>query len=355
MDNRLRALREEAGMTQVDLALRLGVSRSTVIRWESGETKPFEYHTGKLCELFQVSVDTLGFIAEKAEELEKRLSPEPPVSRVEHPSTYFVEDRSNREEVERLHIQDRMITTLVGTSLPAPDVKRVLDVGCGTGGWIREVAKVYPEVTSLVGVDISAAMLEFARSQAQKQQVDDRVEYRVMDALRMLEFPDRSFDLVCQRYGMSFLRTWDWSKLLQEYRRVTQRFIQVTESELLIESSSEAYSQWWGVTLKAFEAAGHIPSVDTSTGDWLEALFEQHGLRNVKRQRHQITYSGGTPTGSAFVQDVQYAMRTLERFVDKWMPAPEYRVLCERVREDLEGNFQVTIPVNSIRGERFSL
>src|SRR5579883_1183831 len=149
-----------------------------------------------------------------------------PESSSEHPSTYFVEDRENKEELKRLQAQDQLLTGSMGGVLPEqPDpgsFQRVLDVGCGTGGWLIEVARTYPTMTHLVGVDVSRTMVAYARERARAEGVDDRVEFRVMDALRMLEFPDQTFDLVNQRLGQGYLRTWEWSKLLQEYQRVCQ-------------------------------------------------------------------------------------------------------------------------------------
>jgi ubiquinone/menaquinone biosynthesis C-methylase UbiE len=157
----------------------------------------------------------------------------------EHPSTYFVQDRSNEEELTRLQIQDQIVTTGMGGVLPEqPDpliFQQVLDVGCGTGGWLMEAARTYPTMSLLVGVDVSSRMAEYARTQAEAQQVSDRVQFRSMDALRMLEFPSAFFDLVNQRFGASFLRTWDWPKLLLEFQRVTRPggVIRVTESHML--------------------------------------------------------------------------------------------------------------------------
>src|SRR6266849_9236521 len=93
--------------------------------------------------------------------------------RQEHPSTYFVQDRSNEEELTRLQIQDQMLTAGMGGVLPEqPDpliFQRVLDVGCGTGGWLIEAAKTYPALSLLVGVDVSSLMIEYARAQAAAQ------------------------------------------------------------------------------------------------------------------------------------------------------------------------------------------
>src|SRR5882762_8085940 len=112
--------------------------------------------------------------------------------RNEKPSTYFVQDRKNEKELTRLKLQDRMITAAMGGVLAEqadPTVfRRVLDVGCGIGGWVIEVAQTCPEM-SLVGIDISKRMIEYARAQAQAYQVNGRVEFHVMDAIQVLDFP----------------------------------------------------------------------------------------------------------------------------------------------------------------------
>lgn len=55
----LEALRVNAGMTQQDVADRLGVSRSTVIKWEGGNVEPKELVVYALAKLFNVEIDTI--------------------------------------------------------------------------------------------------------------------------------------------------------------------------------------------------------------------------------------------------------------------------------------------------------
>ncbi|KAF8531256.1 S-adenosyl-L-methionine-dependent methyltransferase [Gautieria morchelliformis] len=69
---------------------------------------------------------------------------------------------ADEEEFLRLEKQHRMFTVMMGPWVaPLPDVlasepgrvKSVLDLGCGTGAWITNVARAFPEC-SAVGVDL---------------------------------------------------------------------------------------------------------------------------------------------------------------------------------------------------------
>ena len=51
--------RKAVGHTQEQLAELLGVERSTVVRWEAGETQPQPWCRPRLAEALAVSVDAL--------------------------------------------------------------------------------------------------------------------------------------------------------------------------------------------------------------------------------------------------------------------------------------------------------
>ncbi|HEX3640910.1 MAG TPA: class I SAM-dependent methyltransferase, partial [Ktedonobacteraceae bacterium] len=188
----------------------------------------------------------------------------------DNPSTYAVQDRKNKKELTRLTVQDQMITASMGGVLPEqPDptiFHRVLDVGCGPGGWAIEAAQTYP-MMSLIGIDISERMIKYARAQAEAHQVSDRVKFRVMDALRLLDFPAGYFDLVNLRFGVSYLRTWDWPKLLSELLRVTRvdGVVRVTDTEVTFQSNSPALIRLLEMLQCASFRAGHL-FTDESTG-----------------------------------------------------------------------------------------
>ena len=270
-----------------------------------------------------------------------------PLMDQEHPSTYLVQNRSLLEEQERLRIQDALLTEGMGGVLAEQEepsrFPRVLDVGCGTGGWLIALAQAYPSIERLVGVDISASILNFARQQAEDAGVGERVRFHVMDALRMLEFPDRSFDLVNQRAGMSFLRRWEWPKLLQEYRRVLRvdGLVRVTEGEICPQTSSAALTELCDLLVDALYQAGHL---ETPTSDGitrrLATLVRRYGFQDVQSRVATLSYDA---TSQGFFDDVRLGFRTLAPFLHKWIKVPDsydetyQQALAEMQQEDFSG------------------
>ena len=57
--------RKEVGMTQDDLAEKLGVSRQSVSKWENGECMPDSEKLIKLAEVLEISLDELTGRAER--------------------------------------------------------------------------------------------------------------------------------------------------------------------------------------------------------------------------------------------------------------------------------------------------
>jgi ubiquinone/menaquinone biosynthesis C-methylase UbiE len=263
--------------------------------------------------------------------------------KIEQPSTYFVQDRQNEEELTRLTIQDRMVTAAMGGVLPEqPDptaLRRVLDVGCGSGQWVIEAAQTYPNM-SLTGVDISLRMVEYARAQAEAARVTDRVEFHVMDALLILEFPSGFFDLVNLRMGGSFMRTWDWSKLLLEFQRVTKSggVVRITEPEMIHRSSSPALKQFWEMFTCAMYKSGHFFEPE-STGltTHIARLLKQYGCKRVQTKVYPIRYGAGSAEKEAFSNDTIHLLRTLRPYIEKWGCAfKDYNAICQQTLDEMQ-------------------
>lgn len=261
----------------------------------------------------------------------------------EQPSTYFVQDRSNQEEMARLEIQDKMITAGMGGVLPELDnpasLRRVLDVGCGTGGWLMETARTYQEIEKLVGVDISGKMVAYASTRAEESNLGDRVQFQVMDALRTLELPDATFDLSNHRFGNSWLRTWDWKKIFLEYLRVTRPggIIRITESEV-VESNSPALTKLLTIFLEAFYHAGRYFTLSRDgITSHIKRLMTEHAIQDVQTRGYSIVYRAGTVEGQQFYKDMLHVFRVSLPFFQKFTNVPgDYQEIYQQALKEMQ-------------------
>lgn len=263
----------------------------------------------------------------------------------EKQSTYVVQDRNSEKELQRLVVQDRMITAGMGGVLPEfPDptiFHRVLDVGCGTGGWSIEAARQYPEM-SLVGIDISRRMVEYACTQAQEAQVADRVEFRVMDALQAIEFPDNSFDLVNLRLALSYVRKFEWRKIIEEMVQVVcpGGIVRIVETNYSIQSSSVALTRLQEMIVCAFYQSMHLfePEPDGLIRHLPDLLaMHGYGCEQIQTKVYTFNVHAGTPEGQAYYEDMRLAMQTVRPFLQKCgCLSPDYDAVYKQACEEMQ-------------------
>ena len=239
------------------------------------------------------------------------------------PNTYFVQDMNDEKEVERLIIQDEMITGVMGGVLPEqenPTFSRVLDIACGTGGWLMKLAQEYPIVEGQ-GVDVNAKMMEYARTKAEQCGLSSRVHFQVMDATLMLRFPEQTFDLVNLRLGHSFLRTWDWPKMISEMLRVTRPggTVRLVESYLVPTSTSAALTEIFMTIVRADFASGRLrEEIPSGMANQLAPMLHQYGAKDVQSKAIVVAGQQGTKVRDAFYQDVFHLVHTLRPFLHKF-------------------------------------
>jgi ubiquinone/menaquinone biosynthesis C-methylase UbiE len=277
----------------------------------------------------------------------------------DNPSNYFVEDRSSNPEMIRLMIQDTLITTGMGGPLseqPDPaSLHRVLDIGCGPGGWILEAARLYPHM-ELVGIDISWRMIEYARAEAQARRLTDGVEFLVMDVVHPLKFPDASFDLVNLRFGGSFLLVTDWPRLLGELLRVTRPggIVRVTDG-MTTQSTSPAYDSLFRMFLCAFHRSGHsLTEEKVGVTHELDRLLSERGCQQVQTKAYTLELVAGTVGGQNFYEDFRFGSQTLLPFLQKMGCASEdYDALYEQALIEMQQpDFRLIWPLVTAWGSK---
>lgn len=343
LSEQIRRARELRGWSQKELAEHLGVAESTVRRWEGGEREPYAYHWTKI-------QSVLGISADHQPERTRRMNDE-------QPGTYFVYD-PNLDEYKRLDAQAQMISRMQGGALPEqPDparFRRILDIGCGTGHWLISCARAHPAMSEAVGIDINARTLAFAQDQAKQAGAQNQVRFQVMDALRLLEFRDGYFDLVNLRFGISFIRAWEWPKIVGEMRRVlkpggTARLVDVD----MLTSTSPALNRIWAYGAQAARGAGLLAENVESMTALFRPYLESAQFTAIEMRRTDATYQYGTPEYELFAEDIHLLVQHSEAYLKKWLNVSEYQHLAAQINQEMNSPaFSATWPLVTTWGVR---
>lgn len=127
---------------------------------------------------------------------------------------------------------------------PVP-VPAVLDVGCGTGINLLEMARVLGPCRLLVGVDLSPGMVEVARLKAAATGIP--ALFMVADG-ESLPFPDQTFDFVVCNSVLHWLE--DRARAVAEFARVLR-----PGGQLLLSCAAQpGFGEWTAVVQAALSA-----------------------------------------------------------------------------------------------------
>ncbi|HLX58670.1 MAG TPA: class I SAM-dependent methyltransferase [Ktedonobacteraceae bacterium] len=265
-------------------------------------------------------------------------------------NTYII-DAGDAAEMARLLDQDRIFTESMGGALPEEldlaNIHDVLDIACGPGGWVRDLARANPGM-QLTGVDVSKLMIDFARAEARVQWLNN-AHFRVMDVLKPLDFPDGSFDVVNARAIIGFMPTTAWSRLMRECARITRPggILRLTEFDTYGTTNSFALEKLNTIGFRAFRLKGQSFSQDDrSLGitPMLGRFLLDAGCINVKMKAYVIDFSAGTEAHESMYQNTQFAIKLSQPFLIKMKVATQEELdglyeqaLMEMMREDFRG------------------
>lgn len=200
----------------------------------------------------------------------------------------YVFDPESPQELARLIDQDRFVTRSMGGPLKGlpelPEGAHILDLACGPGSWVLDVAFDLPDAT-VSGVDISRAMIDYANARTTSQGLTN-ASFGVMDITQPLDFADQSFDLINARTLFGVLQRTAWPSFVAECTRLLRPggILRLTELDDLGISTSPALEQLtvWGT--QALWHAGYGFSPQGRTVGMSPAflnLFKQAGYQDI--------------------------------------------------------------------------
>ena len=167
-----------------------------------------------------------------------------------------------RELARQLDVT-RFLLEEMGGSLPREQIvtkqlTSVLDVACGAGGWVLDVAERYPEL-QVTGIDRSEPHVQYAQRLANERGLVN-ARFRMQDRhtleARTLDVP--AFDLINVAFIASTLLETDYAALMQTLCSLCRPggIMRWTEMELPV-TNSPAFERLMALVCQALEVAGH--------------------------------------------------------------------------------------------------
>jgi len=150
----------------------------------------------------------------------------------------------------------------------------VLEIGCGTGVVTRELSRITGREGKVVGIDVSAALLGYARSRTTPSDVP--IDYRIGDAYN-LDFAPDSFDASCSITLLAHLR--NLHVVVAEMIRVTRNTVMLLDQDyqtLVFENSDTQ------LTRKILQHGADFNVLDGWCGRKLPGLLVEQNLNNVQ-------------------------------------------------------------------------
>lgn len=224
-------------------------------------------------------------------------------------------------------IQQRYCAAALGglapSFMPIGHMSRVLDIGCGTGGWAIDMARAYPHLC-VTCIDRPETVLDSEQVHAHWAKTE-RLSFLSMDILKPLNFRDSSFDFVHVQ-SSSMLQADDWPLVLQHILPVLRSggWLQSIAFEMGI-ASSEAFNELIVLIRQAFcryllkqgkTLSSTGSKIDAGAGPYLYGLFIEAGLSNVAYTVHALDLGfGSRPGAREYLEIVFTSLASLKQLV----------------------------------------
>jgi arsenite methyltransferase len=191
---------------------------------------------------------------------------------------------------------------LVREALGAKPGERILDVGCGPGFYVDEIAEQVGDAGSVVGVDASAAMLEVAAGRTGGRA---NVAFHAGDA-GALPLPDAEFDAALSVQVLEYVE--DVTGALRELRRVVTPGGRVVVWD--VDWGTVSWHSHDPVRMKRVLEAwdGHL--THASLPRTLAPRMREAGLEDVRAEGHTFATIEGDPESYGVA-----AISVLEKYV----------------------------------------
>jgi ubiquinone/menaquinone biosynthesis C-methylase UbiE len=259
--------------------------------------------------------------------------------------TYII-DSEGSVEAERLIEQDRLFTQAMGGLFPeqTPEklasVRSLLDIACGSGAWVANVAQRYPHIDA-TGIDISSAMIDLANETARSHGLHN-AHFTVMDAKQPLAFANNTFDFINTRFISSFMDQASWPLLIAECKRVLKPggVLRLSENEMGVSSSlaSQRIQDYLYHILAAQKRTFSVDGRTTGITHVLGKLLSDAGFEGIGQRPYVLDASAGADLHEVSCKDFEIALSLLKPYfiASKMIEEAEFDRLYNELLHDMK-------------------
>ncbi|CAG8552778.1 9918_t:CDS:2, partial [Ambispora leptoticha] len=206
---------------------------------------------------------------------------------------------------------------------------RVIDIGCGSGIWILDMARQYPK-SKFVGIDISPAL--------PTENLPPNVEFIQYNVLDGIPCEDSSFDLVHQKFLVAAYTETQWeTKVIPELIRLARPdgWIELLEADVLTSNGTVTKR-----IVKALHDFMKSKGLQPKIGNELLRMLEQTNAFSEIRNQHKIV-NFGKKHGKSAEESLRFytsGLLSAKAYLAAWMNViPEhYDALIETVSIEAE-------------------
>src|SRR5579871_1385512 len=236
----------------------------------------------------------------------------------------------------RLDLQHHLLKVAVGKNYRAPlrQPRSILDVGCGTGIWCREMALEFKQAR-VVGFDVDRTPMEASLARlGPAGQFPQNFEFLEADALKPFPFEDEQFDFTHARLIGQFVPIARWPDLVAEMTRVTKRggYVELVDAESLT-SPSKAFMFLVEASQRMMTGRG----LHTGAGSHLAGYLRQAGLQRVQERRIPLGGGQGEREHRLLTADLLAAYEHLQPIIVKagMISQADYSSALAQAKEEL--------------------
>jgi SAM-dependent methyltransferase len=284
-----------------------------------------------------------------------------PMSETPGESTYVLDSESPLEMTRLIEQQRRVKQAMGGTFAGLPELPkgaRVLDMACGPGSWLLDVAFERPDIKA-IGVDVSKIMINYASARARSQNLINTT-FAIMDITRPLDFAAGSFDLITAEGLAAVLQRDSWKPFITECTRLLRPggFLRLAEPYDFGVTNSVAIERIQELGTQMLWKLGYGFSVDGRTfglAHVLPSLLRQIGYINTKSRSYPIEFSFDQPAWIDYYRNYQSAYQQAKMLwvQDGLVTEEEFDQLYQQMIIDMNTDtFQGMATVITIFGEK---